>query len=65
MYTVNIPNANKLWRSQKRERNYLKFYDNKIVAIEAISALIASNNYFLVYLKTQFVPRCKHFSSRL
>ena len=39
--TVHVPNANKLsWRSQKRERNYLRFYDNIIVAIEAISVVI-------------------------
>jgi hypothetical protein len=34
--TLHVPNANKLpWSFQKRERNYLRFYDNKIVAIEA------------------------------
>jgi hypothetical protein len=41
--TVHVPNANKLsWRSPERQRNYLRFYDNIIVAIEPISALIAS-----------------------
>ena len=39
--TAHVPNANKLpWRSQKRERNYLRFYNNIIVVIEAISVVI-------------------------
>jgi hypothetical protein len=53
MSAMHVPNVNKLsWRTQKLERNYLRFYDNKIVTIEAISVVISINKYLKEYVIT-------------